>query len=226
VTLDALAPDLWVATRSFTVLGFLDIGTRMSVLRLLDGGLLLHSPVAADAATRAAVEALGPVRWIAAPNKVHHLFAGEWKAAHPHARLLGAPGLDAKRRDLSFDGTLGDAGDPDWGDAVETHLLQGAPYLNEVAFLHRPTRTLLLTDSAFHPTPASRRGLRLWTTLTRVPNDFGPNAVARLTIRDRKAFRASLARILAWDFDRVVVTHGDVLETGGREALRRAYTWL
>jgi hypothetical protein len=32
--------------------------------------------------------------------------------------------------------------------------------------------------------------------------------------------------VLAWDFDRVTVTHGEPLETGGKEALRRAYAWL
>jgi hypothetical protein len=226
VSLEALAPELWIATRRFVVLGVLDIGTRMTVIRLPDGGLLLHSPVEADPATRAAVDALGPVRFVAAPNKVHHLFAGGWKQAYPAARLLGAPGLERKRRDLAFDGALGDAPEPGFGGAVATQVFQGAPYLNEVAFLHRPSRTLLLTDLGFHPTPASRRGLRVWTTLTRVPDGFGPNAVARLTIRDRRAFRASLDRVLEWDFDRVVVTHGEVLESGGPGRLRRAYAWL
>ena len=37
---------------------------------------------------------------------------------------------------------------------------------------------------------------------------------------------ASLERILSWDFDRVVVAHGDVLEHGGRDALRHGYRWL
>ncbi|RIK92978.1 MAG: hypothetical protein DCC71_24285 [Proteobacteria bacterium] len=207
-------------------LPLLDIGTRMTVVRLPDGGLLLHSPVEADAPTRAAVDALGPVRFVCAPNRVHHLYAGGWKTAYPDARLLGAPGLARKRRDLRFDGELGDAPDPAWGGVLDTLLLRGAPWLDEVAFLHRPTRTLLLTDSAFHPTPASRRGLRIWTTVSRVRGGFGPNAVARLAIRDRAAFRASLERVLAWDFDRVVVTHGEVLESGGEQALRRAYAWL
>jgi hypothetical protein len=99
------------------------------------------------------------------------------------------------------------------------------PILEEVAFLHRASRTLLLTDLAFHPTPASRPGARLWCRLTRT-GDFGPNAVARLTVRDRAAVRASLEHILGWDFDRVTVTHGDVLETGGQEAFRRGWARL
>jgi hypothetical protein len=100
------------------------------------------------------------------------------------------------------------------------------PVLEEVVFLHRPSRTLLLTDLAFHPTEASRPGLRFWCRINRVQHGFGPTLMLRLFVRDRAALRASLDRVLAWDFDRVSVTHGEVLETGGREALRRAWAWL
>lgn len=224
--LRALAPDLWVADRPFRVLGFIGIGTRMTVIRLPEGGLFVHSPVEADAETRAAVEALGPVRCIVAPNAVHHLFAAGWKEAHPGARLHVAEPLRRKRPDLPFDAVLGDEPDPACGDVIAQIGMQGAPYISETVFLHRPSRTLLVTDLAFHPTPASPPGLRRWTRLTGLRGDFGPNAMVRLLIRDRAAFRASLERVLAWDFDRVTVTHGEVLETGGRAALERAYAFL
>ena len=94
--------------------------------------------------------------------------------------------------------------------------------MNEVAFYHPASRTLLLTDLAFHPTPTSSRGLRFWCLLTRT-GPFGPNQVVRFTVRDRAAVRASLDRILAWDFDRVTVTHGEVLESGGKDAFRRGW---
>ncbi len=218
-----LADALWVAERPFRVFPFLDIGTRMTVVRAPGGSLVLHSPVEADAATRAAVAALGPVGAIVCPNLVHHLFAAPWKEAYPEARLLGPPGLAEKRRDLAFDGLLGDEPDPSFGGALESHLVRGIPQLNEVALLHRATRTLLVTDLAFHPTAASSAGLRRWTWLTRVRDGFGPNLVVRLFIRDRRALRASLDRVLAWDFDRVTLTHGEVLESGGREAFRKAW---
>jgi hypothetical protein len=225
VTLTTLAADLWIAPRPLRVLGFLDIGTCMTVVRLADGGVFVHSPVRADAATRAAVDAIGPVRVIVAPNRVHHFFAGEWKAAHPGARLLGVPGLDAKRRDLAFDAMLGEAPDDSYAGTLDSIAVAGAPHLSEVVFLHRASRTLLTTDLAFHPTPRSSRGLRIWCRLTGV-GAFGPNRVVRVLIRDRAALRASLDRVLAWDFDRVTVTHGEPLESGGREAMRRAYAWL
>jgi hypothetical protein len=221
-----LADDLWVAERPFSPLPLLDIGTRMTVIRLPRGGLLLHSPVEADAATRHAVEALGPVRWLACPNRVHHLFAAGWKQAFPAARLLGAPRLAEKRRDLRFDAVLGDVPEPAWEGVLDTIWVRGMPILEEVAFLHRPSRTLLLTDLAFHPTQASRPGLRFWCHINRVRDGFGPTLMLRLLVRDRATVRASLDRVLAWDFDRVTLTHGEVLESGGREALRRAWAWL
>jgi len=217
-----LADGLWVADAPMRVLPFMDIGTRMTVVRTTDGGVVLHSPVEASAAVRDAVAKLGPVRAVICPNKVHHLYAGPWKEAHPGARLLGPPGLARKRRDLAFDGELGDVADPSFAGALECHLVKGIPLMNEVAFYHPASRTLLVTDLAFHPTPTSSRGLRFWCLLTRT-GAFGPNQVVRFTIRDRAALGASLDRILAWDFDRVTVTHGEVLESGGKELFRRGW---
>ena len=36
----------------------------------------------------------------------------------------------------------------------------------------------------------------------------------------------SLERILAWEFDRIILSHGDVVERGGKTAFRRAFAWL
>jgi hypothetical protein len=41
-------------------------------------------------------------------------------------------------------------------------------------------------------------------------------------VKDEAAFRSSLASILEWDFDRVIVGHGDVIEHGGKAKLRTA----
>jgi len=32
--------------------------------------------------------------------------------------------------------------------------------------------------------------------------------------------------MLAWDIDRIVLAHWGIIETGGREVLRRAYAWV
>ena len=55
---------------------------------------------------------------------------------------------------------------------------------------------------------------------------LAPSLLERLLVRDRKAFRHSLERILEWPFERVVIAHGEVCEKGGREQLVRGYSWL
>src|SRR5262245_47319802 len=145
-TLTALDTDLWVATRSLP-LWVGDVGTRMTVMRL-GGDLLLHSPVSLDAELREALDRLGRVRWVGGPSLVHHLFLADYANAYPEAVLWGAPGLAAKRPDLRFARTLTGEAVPEWEGRVRYALFEGAPRINELVFLHCPTRTLVLTDLA------------------------------------------------------------------------------
>jgi hypothetical protein len=223
--LTPLAPDLWVAARPLPLIVG-DIGTRMTVVRLPDGTLFLHSPIRLDAATRAALDARGPVRAVVAPSKVHHFYAGAYRAAYPEASLFAAPGLPEKRRDLRFDAVLEDRAPPAWGGVLDVHRFRGIPATNELVFLHRPSRTLLLTDLAFNIVDPPRGRARVFCRLVGATGRFGPHRLMRLLIRDRRAARESVQRLLAWDFDRVVVTHGAVLERGGKAALAAAFAFL
>jgi hypothetical protein len=110
---------------------------------------------------------------------------------------------------------------------LDQALVQGAPSLNEVVFLHRPSRTLLCLDLCFHVRPPRNLVTQLFMRLNGAWDRFGPSRIFRYAIvKDRRALRASLDRVLAWDFDRVSVAHGDVLERGGRDALRQGFAWL
>jgi hypothetical protein len=225
-TLRALDRNLWAADAPLVVRG-LELGTRTTLARLAEGGLLVHSPGPLAGGLRAEVEKLGPVRAIVAPNQLHHLFLADWAAAFPGARLFGAPGVAAKQPGLRFEAELGDVPPPLWAADLDQHLVRGAPSMNEVAFLHRATRTLLLADLAFNVRRSDSLFTRAFMRLNGAWGRFGPSRLMRHVVtRDRDALRASLERILAWDFDRVVVTHGDVLESGGREALRAGFAWL
>jgi hypothetical protein len=224
-TLTPLAPDLWVATRPLP-LPVGDIGTRMTVIRLPEGGLFLHSPVRLDAATRQALDATGAVRWVVAPSKVHHLFVADYRAAYPEARLYAPPGLAEKRKDLRFDAELGDAPPPEWSGAIDQIPFRGAPLMNEVVFLHRASRTLLLTDLAFNMVRPPRGRARLFCWLVGATGRFGPHRIVRFGIRDANAARESIRRILEWDFDRIVVTHGEVLAADGKRLFAEGFAGL
>src|SRR5439155_19926082 len=138
-----LAADLWVAERPQRFYG-LEVGTRMTVIRLADGSLLLHSPVVLDPALRRELDSLGTVRFAVAPNRVHHLYAGQVAEAYPEARLWIAPGLERKRPDLAFVAILGDDPPAEWKDEVDQVFFRGRPYENEVVFLHRASRPLIM----------------------------------------------------------------------------------
>ncbi len=223
--LEQLDDDLWVATRPLRlVVG--DVGARMTVVRLPGGDLLVHSPVPLDAPTRAALDVLGPVRWVVGPSKVHHFSLPEYAAAYPDARLLAAPGLAEKRPDLTFAHVLHDDVALPFDAALPRTLFAGAPLMNEVVFLHRPSRTLILTDLAFHLPPGARNEARLFHWLVGATGRFGPHRIVRLGIRDRAAAARSRDAILAWDFDRVVLSHGAVLTTGGKDAFHRSFAFL
>ena len=72
-------------------------------------------------------------------------------------------------------------------------LFAGAPRLNEVVFLHRRSRTLLLTDLAFNVQPGASNRARIFHWLVGATGRFGPHRLVRTMIRDRAAARA-LAR--------------------------------
>ena len=223
--LRALAHDLWVADRPQTFYG-LPVGTRMTVIRLPGGALLLHSPVQLDPQLRGELDAIGRVRYVVAPNRVHHLYAGDVAKVYPEARLWVGPGLERKRPDLRFEAVLGDEAPAEWRDTVGQVFFRGRPYENEVVFFHRPSRTLILCDLAFNFGPRTATPTRILMKLVRSYGMFGPSKLDPWLIRDRAAARTCLQRILEWDFDRVIVAHGDVLDRGGHEALRTGYAWL
>ena len=225
--LSPLAPDLWVAYPPFKLpLRLGDIGCRMTVIRLGNGGLFLHSPVPLDGALRAALNQLGPVRAIVAPSKAHHLFVDDYVKEYPEAKLHGAPGLPEKRKDLKFDSILSDESDPDWRGEIDQHLFRGAPLLNEVVFFYRPTRTVIFTDPVFNVAAEDASKARVFYWITGAAGHFGPHRLVRRMISDRNAARESVRTLLEWNFDRVIVTHGDVLGRGGRNRVRAAFSYL
>jgi hypothetical protein len=219
-----LHSDLWISDCSLRFLG-VELGARMTIVRLPGPKLLLHSPIAATDELVREVTALGPVAYIIAPNRLHHLFINDWQRACPEASTYVASGLETKRADLAITGVLADEPEPGWEGVVDQVFLDGFPFANEVVFFHRPSATLIATDLAFNVGPSSPALTRLAFRLGGTYGRLSPTLFERLMVRDRAAFRQSLKRILDWPFERVVVAHGDVCEEGGREELVRSYSW-
>jgi hypothetical protein len=222
--LKQLHADLWVADAPLRFIG-LQLGARMTVVRLDGAKLLLHSPIAATPELVREVRALGSVSYLVAPNRFHHLHIGEWLENCPEASLYAAPGLAEKRPDLKVTGVLTDEPEPGWASLLDQVLMGGFPFANEVVFFHRPSKSLIATDLAFNVGPSSPPLTRLAFRLSRTYGRLAPTLLERLLVRDRQAFRRALERILEWPFKRVIVAHGEIAEEGGRAQLAHGYAW-
>lgn len=219
-----LAENLWVTEAPQRFLG-IELGARMTVVRLPNSALILHSPIAATDTLIAEVGALGTVAHIIAPNCFHHLHVGSWKNAFPEASIRIAPGLNKKRPDLTAD-TLKDEAESAWSGTLEQLQLRGLPALNEIVFFHTESRTLIATDIAFNIGPDSPALTRAAFRIAGTYNKLSPTFLERILVRNKPEFRNSLEHVLGWPFERVIVSHGSVSESGGRAELERGYHWV
>src|SRR5690348_8330964 len=74
--------------------------TRMTLIVLRDGGVIIHSPVPCDAALEAEVRSLGEIRAILAPSTMHHVFVGDAQRTFPGVPTYAIEGVAKKRPDL------------------------------------------------------------------------------------------------------------------------------
>jgi hypothetical protein len=213
--------DLWVTERPQRILG-VQLETRMTVIKLADGSLFVHSPVRLDEVIRTSLDKLGPVKHVVAPNRFHHLFVSDYPKDYPDAKIYGAPGLD-----LHFDAILGDTPPPVWSGQIDQIVFRAFGALNETIFFDRRSRTALFTDLMFN---VNHSDSALTRFVLRLDGGFGFLAVPRtfrLPIRLRRRLAVgALACILEWDFDRLTVAHGDVIERGAKTAMRNAWSFL
>ena len=230
--LEQLGPDIWIADGGIVSFFGFDYPTRMAVVRLEDGSLWVWSPIALTTELEQEVRALGPVRHLVSPNKLHHLFLGAWKANFPEAKRWGPPSTVARFADLGFSGTLADDAPPDWAGQVDQYYFDNSRFLDELIFFHRKSRTAIIADLS---QPFSAEFLRShWPSWLRwlakcagmIEGRGHPPFEVRFSFRHRAAARAKVRALIAEGPERVVVAHGEIARSGGTDFLRRAFSWL
>lgn len=222
--LRALAENLWTVRAEQHFLG-LHVGTQMTVVRLSAGTLLLHSPIAISPALKAEIDALGPVRHIVCPNLFHHLHAGGARALWPGALLHGPAKLQAKRSDLRFDGLLSDTPHPDWAQDLVPVTIEGS-LLGETMFYHPRSKSLITADLLENFHHCDHAPTRWYLQLGGIYGRAGWHPLLRLTYVNRRKARASMARLLALPFERVLVAHGEDVTQDPQRVVREGLAWL
>ena len=145
-----IAKNLWnVDSGPLRVMGLIPLPVRMTIIRLADGGLLLHSPTRFDFDLARELEKIDPIRHLVAPNSAHWMFVKAWQKHAPDAITWAAPGLrnraQVKRSGVRLDRDLGGAS-ADWSSELEQIQVPGMGGFREVCLFHRESRTLILTD--------------------------------------------------------------------------------
>jgi hypothetical protein len=228
-----IAEDIFVVDSTLSGLMGRILPARMTVIRLPDGGLLLHSPTQFSLGLKDELEKLGPIQHLVAPNVAHWTFLQPWQRACPDATTWAAPGLrersQVQKSGVRLDYDLSDVPPAEWGDTIELATVPGGFGFHEVALFHRSTRTLVLTDLVLNlqapKVPAALRSLARLFGITAPDGMPPPYLRAVIKLRRQEAAHGA-SRLLDLQPERVIFAHGRWFERDGTAALRRSLRWL
>jgi hypothetical protein len=214
MNLQRVGPNIWVVDGPpVSVIGPLKLPTRMIVVRLSNGSLWINSPIDIARSEMEDVAQLGIVRHLVSPTPPHDWRLASWKDVFrdaivwPHRQL-------------------GDLAPPEWTADIDQVLFEGNLLWAEAEFFHRESRTLIMADFVQnYPRQSGRPFLNAATRIAGVQAGGVPLDI-RLSFFRRGSGRESLRKVLAWDFDRVIVAHGDCIEREAKAAVSRAFGWL
>lgn len=151
---------------------------------------------------------------------IHDTFAKQAQAIFPTIPYLAPAGFDRASGILTRPLLPPPA---DWAGELEVLRIDGLRKIDEHAFFHRASRTLVLAGLLFH-FPEDARG---WTRFfvrrfMRLPRLLGISALFRLMIRDQEAFARSMRTLLEWDFAQIVVAHGEPIMNDAKSIFAQA----
>ncbi len=215
----SLAGNLWLLAYPLKMLGA-DLRRNVTLIRLRSGKLVIHSTAPFTPDDVAPIRALGEPGWLLDGILRHDTFAQEGRAAFPGIPYLAPGGFSEI---VGFPTTRIVPAPAEWDGELRALEIQGAPKARDTALLHVPSRTLILTELVFN----FGGDEPIWTKMLlrlAVGGKYHPgmSRPVKSGVKDKTAFQSSLATILGWDFDRMIVGHGDVIERDGKAKLRGA----
>ncbi|MGY5453065.1 DUF4336 domain-containing protein [Agarivorans sp. MS3-6] len=227
--MDCLADKVWIFNGKAVPFLGLPYTTRMTVIRLANGDLWVHSPIELTEDVQTQVEQLGRVSHLIAPNHLHHLFLADWQAAYPNAKSYGTPELIKKRSDLVFDASFNEQPLWPWSEELDQVLFTGSPFMEECVFFHRASGALIVTDLIEN---FSGDNFSYWQrVLAKATGILAPNGKMPIDWRLSFMFGKTTARkhlsvIFGWKPTVIVMAHGVIVDREAMTFLTRSFSWL
>ena len=216
---------LWTVTHAFLALG-VPLTTRMTLAKVSNTEWAAISPVPLSDESIQSINSVAQVRYLIAPNNYHHLFINDAKSYWPDARLFVPQSLIAKRPDLESANIITADEQFPWSADLQTFPVHGSRMIEEFLFYHSSSKTLVITDLCFnmqHP-----KGIRqtFFTLMTGTKGELKTSRMIKLLFGDKNAMRESVNNALAMPFERLIVAHGNIVESEAAQRLRAAMSWL
>ena len=215
-----LADNLWLLHYKLPILGEY-LGRNVTIIRLASGELVIHSTGPFSPEDVAAISALGTPAYLVDAITLHDTFAKQAHDAFPNLPYYAPAGFSEI---VELPTELLDRPPAAWQGELDVLELAGHDATPEFVFLHRPSRTLIVTDLMFNVEDDAPLGVRMMSLLqVGLQHAPGMPRPEKLMVKDKEAFKGSLDTIMSWDFDRVIVGHGEPIETGGKAKLAEAF---
>jgi len=218
-----LAENLWLLTYPQKKLG-VDLKRNVTIIRLDSGDLVIHSTGPFSEGDVGIIQGLGKPAWLVEAMMQHDTFAKEGREAFPGIPFLAPPGFSDH---VGFETVPILPPPAAWGTELEVMHIDGVENYEEHVFFHGSSRTLIVADLVFNFGPDEP----VWTELVlkaAIGSEHNPGMSRpfRFAITDKAAFMHSMECLMDWDFERVIVGHGEPLEAAGKAKvsamLRRA----
>lgn len=224
-----IADNLWVFDGEAVPFFTLPYTTRMTIVRLSDGGLWVHSPIKLTADIQQKVDKLGRVKYLIAPNHLHHLFLKDWQGAYPQAESFGTKEVQKKRQDIKFDGLFSSEGEVPWEEEIGQVLFTGSAAMEECVFFHKASHTLIVTDLIENFDPKSFPPFK--RLIARFSGILAPNGKMPIDWRlsfmfHKKEAREHIKYILNWHPQTIVMAHGLIIKKEAESFLKQSFNWL
>ncbi|MCD8487385.1 DUF4336 domain-containing protein [Oscillatoria amoena NRMC-F 0135] len=236
-TLKAVAENLWIVDGPVVRMAMygtrIPFPTRMTIVRLNNGDLWCHSPIELTPELQPQIEALGTVKHLISPNKIHYAHIGAWSKAYPDAIAWASPGVRERAKqqkiEVKFQADLQEEPAPDWATELDQLIFRGSRFMDEVVFFHRTSSTLILTDLIENFEPQKVPWYYRW--MLAIGGNVDPDGKTPRDLQftfwgNQEQARQCFQQMLAWNPQKVIVAHGRWYENNGTAELNRAFRWL
>ena len=232
MSLRQITSNIWVKEQPFKYFG-LEVGTRMTIVSLEGNKLALISPIKLDERTITEINNLGTVTYIIAPNLFHYLYLQDCKNIYPNASVITAPGLETKKPEIKSDYILTEDEITFNGEleyflfaGFQVFILTTFSIVNEIVFYHPQSKTLILTDTAFHFDRSFPTVTQFASRIIGCYEKLRPSILEKIATRDKDRVTTSVKKLLQWDFQRVIMAHGTIIEENAQEKFIAGYEWF